>query len=63
MGGGEGSVVIEDPPGETFTINFMNSGVTATNREVEAQADGDVWTVTIDGQRVYQVHRALIEGG
>ncbi len=63
MGGGEGSVVIEDPPGEIFTINFMNSGVTATNREAEASADGDVWTVIIDGQRVYRVHRALIEGG
>ncbi len=63
MGGGEGSVVIEDPPGETFTINFMNSGVTATNREADARADGDVWTVIIDGQRVYRVHRALIEGG
>ena len=63
MDGGQGSVVIEDPEGETFTLNFMSDGVTAGNRQVEAHLDGDVWTVTVDGQRVYEVMLALIEGG
>ncbi len=63
MDGGQGSVVIEDPQGETFTINFMTDVVNAANRTVEAELDGDVWTVTVDGERVYQVMTALIEGG
>jgi hypothetical protein len=61
--GGQGSVVIEDPAGQTFTINFLGDVVNASNREAEATLDGDVWTVTIDGQRVYEVMLALIEGG
>jgi hypothetical protein len=63
MGGGEGSVVIEDPPGTTFTINFLKDTVNATNREVEASFDGEVWTVIVDGAHEYQIMRALIEGG
>ena len=63
MEDGQGSVVIEDPEGETFTINFLTDTVNATNREVEASLDGDVWTVTVDGTRVYEVMVALIEGG
>jgi hypothetical protein len=63
MDGGQGSVVIEDPEGQTFTINFMSDVVNAANREVEASLDGDVWTVTVDGARVYEVMLALIEGG
>jgi hypothetical protein len=63
MDGGQGSVVIEDPAGQTFTINFLGDVVNASNREVEATLDGDVWTVTIDDKRVYEVMLALIEGG
>jgi hypothetical protein len=63
MDGGQGSVVIEDPEGQIFTINFMSDSVHAANREIEASLDGDVWTVTVDGARVYEVMRALIEGG
>ncbi|MEE4175481.1 MAG: hypothetical protein V2I57_14615 [Xanthomonadales bacterium] len=63
MDGGQGSVVIEDPEGETFTINFMADYVNATNREVEATLDGDIWTVIVNGERVYEVMLALIEGG
>ena len=63
MDGGQGSVVIEDPEGKTFTINFMTDAVNAANRTVEAELNGDVWTVTVDGKRVYEVMTALIEGG
>lgn len=63
MDGGQGSVVIEDPEGQTFTINFMSDYVNAANREVEASLDGDVWTVVVNGERVYEVMLALIEGG
>ncbi len=63
MDGGQGSVVIENPPGETFTINFMSDYVNAANREVEATLEGDIWTVIVDGEDVYQVYLALIEGG
>lgn len=63
MGNGEGSVVIENPPGVTFTINFMRDYVNATNREVDATLKGDVWTVIVDGEDVYQIPRSLIEGG
>ena len=63
MDGGQGSVVIEDPEGEIFTINFLTDVVNATNRTVEATREGDVWTVTVDGERVHQVKTGLIAGG
>lgn len=63
MDGGEASVVIEDPPGSTFTINFLHSYVNATRGEAEATFDGEFWTVIIDGEAVYRVNRAFIEGG
>ena len=31
--------------------------------EVEAELEGDTWTVTIDGSDVYEVPLAAIEGG
>ncbi len=37
--------------------------VNAANRKVEAHLDGDTWIVTIDGNEVYQVPLAAIEGG
>jgi len=63
MDDGEASVVIEDPPGELFTINFLKTGVNATNGPVEATRQDDSWVVVIDGARIYEVSRALIEGG
>ena len=63
MDDGQASVVIEDPAGTTFTINFLTEGVNATNRQVEASRSGDSWTVIVDGDRVYEVMLALIEGG
>jgi len=63
MEDGQGSVVIQDPRGERFTINFMKDYVNATNREAEARLDGDTWIVTIDGAEVYEVPLALLRGG
>jgi hypothetical protein len=59
----EASVVIEDPPGQVFTINFLKAGVNTARGSVKATLDGDTWTVVIDDAAVYRVSRALIEGG
>jgi hypothetical protein len=63
MDHGEASVVIEDPPGELLTINFLKSGVDATSGPAQANFKDGVWTVVIDGARIYEVSRSLIEGG
>jgi len=63
MEDGQASVVVQSPGGEQFTINFMKEYVNATNREAEANLEGDTWTVTIDGKDIYEVPLALIEGG
>jgi hypothetical protein len=63
MEDGQASVVIRNQRGEQFTINFMKDYVNATNREAQARLDGDTWIVTIDGAEIYEVPRALIEGG
>lgn len=63
MDDGQGSVVVQSPKGEQFTINFMKDYVNAANREVQATLEGDTWTVTINGTEIYEVPLALIEGG
>jgi len=63
MEDGQGSVVVQSPKGEQFTINFMKDYVNATNREVQATLEGGTWTVTIDGTEIYQVPISMIEGG
>ncbi|MFV8819691.1 hypothetical protein [Haliea sp. E17] len=63
MEGGQASIVVQSPAGEQFTINFMADYVNATNREVQAELNGDTWTVTINGSEVYEVPLAAIEGG
>lgn len=63
MEGGEASIVIEDPRGENFTINFMTDYVNATVGEVDAHLEGDTWIVTRDNGEVYEVPLAAIEGG
>ena len=63
MEGGEGSVVILSPVGEQFTINFMTDYVNATNREVKATLDGDLWTLEFANGEVWEVPLAAIEGG
>jgi len=63
MEGGQASIVIQNQLGEIFTINFMKDYVNATNREAEATLEGDTWTVVINGEEVYEVPLAAIEGG
>lgn len=63
MDGGQASIVIRSQAGEQFTINFMSDYVNATNRDADARLDGDTWVVTIDGNDVYEVPLAAIEGG
>ncbi|MEJ2384609.1 MAG: hypothetical protein P8Y54_09440 [Xanthomonadales bacterium] len=63
MDDGQASITIQNPRGEIFTINFMKDYINATNREAEATRQGDTWTVTINGEEVYEVPLAAIEGG
>jgi len=63
MEGGQASIVIQNQLGEIFTINFMTDYINAANREAEARMEGDTWIVTIDGEEVYEVPLAAIEGG
>jgi len=63
MEDGQASIVVQDPRGEVFTINFMDGYVNATNREAETTFNGETWTVVIDGEDVYEVPRAAVEGG
>ncbi len=59
----QASIVIISPAGETFTINFLTEIVNATNREVDAELNGDLWTVTIENGDKYEVPLSAIEGG
>jgi hypothetical protein len=59
----QASIVVISPAGEQFTINFLTDIFNATNRNVDASHDGDLWTVTIDDGDVYEVPLAAIEGG
>jgi hypothetical protein len=63
MEDGQASIVVQNPQGQQFTINFMKDDINATNREVKAQLEGDTWIVTINGTEVYEVPLAAIEGG
>ena len=51
------------PGGEQFTINFMTDYVNATNRQAASRLEGDTWIVTINGDEIYEVPLAAIEGG
>jgi hypothetical protein len=59
----QASIVVQNPQGEQFTINFMTGYVNATNREVKARLEGDTWIVNVDNGEVYEVPLAAIEGG
>jgi hypothetical protein len=63
MDNGQASIVVQNQLGRQFTINFMTGYVNATVGPVEAERDGDLWTVTRDNGEVYQVPLAAIEGG
>ncbi|TXS90815.1 hypothetical protein FV139_17755 [Parahaliea maris] len=63
MDGGQASIVVTSPKGEEFTINFMTDYVNATNRELKANLEGDMWTLEFANGEVWQVPLAAIEGG
>jgi hypothetical protein len=63
MEGGEASIVVQNQAGEQFTINFMTDYVNATNREVNATLNGDLWTLEFANGEVWEVPLAAIEGG
>lgn len=69
MEDGQASIVVQDPQGEQYTLNFLKDAtdgtpyVNATGREVEARFESDIWIVTIDNGDVYEVPLAAIEGG
>ena len=59
----QASIVVQNPSGEQFTINFMKDYVNATNREVEARLDNDTWILHFANGEVWEVPLAAIEGG
>lgn len=59
----QASIVVQNPLGEQFTINFMTDYVNATNREVEARLEGDTWILNFANGEVWEVPLAAIEGG
>ena len=63
MEDGQASIVVQNQLGEQFTINFMKEYVNATNREVEARLDGDLWILHFANGEVWEVPLAAIEGG
>ncbi|MFC1774254.1 hypothetical protein ACFL3A_13025 [Pseudomonadota bacterium] len=63
MEGKQASVVVQNKAGQQFTINFMTDYVNATNGKVDAILEGGTWIITIDGEGIYEVPLAAIEGG
>ena len=63
MEDGQASIVVVSRGGEKFTFNFMKDYINAANREVEAVRENDTWIVTVNGEEVYEVPLAAIEGG
>lgn len=63
MEDGQASIVVQNQLGEQFTINFMSDYVNATNREVEAQLEGDTWILNFANGELWEVPLAAIEGG
>lgn len=63
MDRGQASVVVRNPSGERFTINFMTEYVNATNRELEARLAGDLWILEFENGEIWEVPLAAIEGG
>ena len=59
----QASIVVQNPLGKQFTINFLTDYVNATNREVEARLEGDTWTLQFANGEVWEVPLAAIEGG
>jgi hypothetical protein len=63
MENAQASIVVQNAAGEQFTINFMTGYVNATNREVKASLEGDIWTLRFGNGEVWRVPLSAIEGG
>ena len=63
MEGAQASIVVQNPKGEQFTINFMKEYVNATNRELTARRKGDTWILEFADGEIWEVPLAAIEGG
>jgi hypothetical protein len=63
MENSQASIVVQNQLGEQFTINFMTDYVNATNREVDARLEGDMWILNFANGEVWEVPLAAIEGG
>lgn len=59
----QASIVVQNQAGEQFTINFMTDYVNATNREVSARLEGDLWILEFANGEVWEVPLSAIEGG
>lgn len=63
MENGQASITVQNQQGEQFTINFMSDYINATNRDVSARMEGDVWVLDFANGEVWEVPLAAIEGG
>jgi len=58
----QASITVQNQLGEQFTINFMKDYVNATNREVKAKLQDDIWILTFANGEIWEVPLAAIEG-
>lgn len=63
MDDGQASIIITDPDGDEFTVNFMTDYVNSAGHEVDAKLTGDTWTIVVDQDVTYTIPVAAIEGG
>lgn len=59
----QASITVQNQAGEQFSINFMTDYVNASNRELKARLEDDIWVLEFANGEVWQVPLAAIEGG
>ena len=59
----QASIVVQNQFGEQFTINFMKDYVNATNRDLVARLEDDIWILEFKNGETWEVPLAAIEGG
>jgi hypothetical protein len=59
----QASITVQNQLGEQFTINFMTDYVNATNRELKARLEDDIWILEFANGEVWKIPLAAIEGG
>ncbi len=63
MENNQASITVRNQSGAQFTINFMSGYVNATNRDVKARLEDDIWILEFANGEVWEVPLAAIEGG